>query len=251
MAKIRPLHSRQRVRRALLYVSFLLFPITLYYFSPYIIVNGAVEGIINASFIVFGLMWLSALFLGRAWCGWLCPAGALQEFGEAVNRKPAPGGKANWIKWIVVWLPWIAAIIALALRAGGYRAVDPFYMLDGGITLLQPFWYMIYYIVLVAFLGLAWIFGRRAGCHYLCWMAPFMIIGRRIRNVFRWPALRLQAEPEPCTDCGRCTRECPMSLDVNQMVRAADMEDDECILCGTCVDNCPTKVIRFSFSAGR
>ena len=31
------------------------------YFSPYVIIDGASQGVINGSFIVFGLMFLSAL----------------------------------------------------------------------------------------------------------------------------------------------------------------------------------------------
>jgi ferredoxin-type protein NapH len=251
MTKVKQLPRRQRIRKASLFISLLLFPLTLYYFSPYLIVMGASEGIINGSFIVFGLMCLSALFVGRLWCGWGCPAGGLQEFGACINNKPAPGGKFNWIKWIVIWIPWISIIAVMAIRTGGYHAVDPFYNLEGGLTVDQDFWYPTYYVVIALFLGLAVALGRRAGCHYICWMAPFMIIGRRLRNIFRWPALRLQAEPDRCTDCLTCTRNCPTSLDVNQMVRSGDMESDECILCGTCVDGCPKDVIRFSFSAGR
>ena len=110
---------------------------------------------------------------------------------------------------------------------------------------------MVYFTIVALFLGLAVAFGRRAGCHYICWMAPFMIIGRWIRNKVKWPALRLVAEPEKCSACQSCTRGCPMSLDVHEMVQAADMEDAECILCGTCVDGCSKDAIRFSFSAGR
>jgi ferredoxin-type protein NapH len=95
MATTRQLPSRQRIRKALLFASLLLCPVTLYYMSPYIIVASAAEGIINASLILFGLLFLSSLLLGRSWCGWLCPAGGLQEFGAAVNKKPARGGKLN------------------------------------------------------------------------------------------------------------------------------------------------------------
>ena len=101
------------------------------------------------------------------------------------------------------------------------------------------------------FLIIALVVGRRASCHTICWMAPFMILGRMIRNVFRWPVPCLVAEPASRIDCMRCTRVCPMSLDVNQMVRAADMENAQCILCRTRVDICPKGVIRYSFSSGR
>jgi len=234
MAKVKQLPKRQRARKALLLASLLLFPVTLYYFSPALILQGASEGVINGSFIVFGLMFLSSLFVGRLWCGWACPAGALQEFGQPINDKPTPGGKFNWVKWII-WIPWIGLIAVLAILP-----------LDGG----GPPWFLIYYIIIALFLGLALIFGRRAGCHTVCWMAPFMIAGRWIRNRVRWPSLRLAAEPDKCSDCLSCTRTCPMSLDVNGMVQRADMENGECVLCGNCVDGCPKHAIHFSFSAG-
>ena len=60
-----------------------------------------------------------------------------------------------------------------------------------------------------------------------------MILGRKLRNLFTWPALRLKAETSACINCKRCTRDCPMSLDVNAMVQAGAMENSECVLCGT------------------
>jgi polyferredoxin len=247
--KVKQLAARQRYRKALLFISFLLFPATLYYMSPYLIIMGASEGIINGSFIVFGLMFVAALFVGRLWCGWACPAGAMQAFGMSINNRRVRGRRIDWIKW-AIWIPWLAVIVAMAVRAGGYHSVESLYQLESGVTLLQEGWYFIYYVVLFLFAILAIVIGRRASCHTICWMAPFMILGRRIRNVFRWPSLRLQAEQDRCIECKRCTRDCPMSLDVHQMVRANDMENDECILCGTCVDNCPKSAIRFPFSAG-
>ena len=251
MKKVRQLPTRQRIRKALLFLSLLLFPLTLYYFSPALIIKGAAEGVINGSFIVFALMFLASLFLGRLWCGWACPAGALQEFGAPIHGRPGPNGKWNWTKW-VIWAPWLGLIIWMVIQAGGYHKVDPFLQLEGGLTVLQmqPPWFIIYYIIIALFLGLAVVFGRRAGCHTICWMAPFMILGRKLRNLFHWPALRLQANEDACIDCQRCTTACPMSLDVNGMVHADTMENNECILCGSCVDTCPKDVIHYTFSGG-
>ena len=255
MVKVKQLPARQRYRKALLLVSFLLFPATLYWFSPALILQGASEGVINGSFIVFTLMFLSSLFLGRLWCGWVCPAGALQEFAQPINEKRTPGRRMNWVKW-AVWIPWVTLIVVLAAGAGGYRTVNPLYQLETGVTLALPLdgggppWFMIYYIILILFTALAVAFGRRAGCHTVCWMAPFMIIGRWVRNRLRWPSLRLQAETEKCISCHACARGCPMSLDVTEMVQRGDMEESECILCGTCADVCPKDVIHYRFSAG-
>lgn len=249
MVKTKQLPTRQRVRKALLLFSFLVFPLTLYYFSPVLILQGASEGVLNGSALVFGSMFVASLFVGRLWCGWACPAGALQEFAEPVNAHRT-SRMITWIKW-AVWIPWVALIVVMAVRAGSFRAVEPLHQMEGGVTVAQPYWYVIYFIVVAVFLGLALVLGRRAGCHTICWMAPFMVIGRWIRNRVGWASLRLVAEPAQCTDCQTCTRNCPMSLDVNAMVHKATMEDGECILCGSCVDGCPNEAIRFSFSGGR
>ncbi|NLF02039.1 MAG: 4Fe-4S binding protein [Anaerolineales bacterium] len=250
--RFKQLPTRQRVRKALLFVSLMLLPVTLYYFSPILILAGASEGVITGSFLVFALQFVSALVVGRAWCGWVCPAGALQEFAAPINDARMPRRRADWIKW-AIWLPWVGLIAGLALAAGGLRRVDPFFQLPGGVTLAIPTdeggppWYVIYYLIVALFVGLAVVFGRRAGCHTICWMAPFMILGRKLRNRVGWPALQLEAGAGRCTDCMKCTLDCPMSLDVNAMVRAGDMEDAECILCATCADTCPHDVIHMTF----
>jgi len=238
--------KRQRIRRLILIISFLLFPVTFYYLSPYLIIHGAWEGVVNGSFVLFILLLVSALFLGRAWCGWVCPAGGLQEICAAAKGKPAQRG--NWIKWLI-WLPWVAFIAFLAYRAGGYRIIDPWYQTDRGISLttVEIHSYVIYYGVLGLIAGLSLLAGRRSACHHICWMAPFTILGRKIGNYFRWPSLRLRSEPEKCNSCGRCARECPMSLEVGEMAAAGRMEHAECILCGNCVDVCPRGAIKFSW----
>lgn len=250
------LPTRQRLRKALVILAFLSFPITMNFFSPYVIVDGAANGILNGSLVMFGLMFVSSLFLGRAWCGWVCPGGGMQEIVEPVNSRPVRGKNLDWIKWLV-WIPWISLVVWLAVRSGGYRTVDLLYHTQGGISVAgtpdRPIFiaYIIYYFVIALFVGLAVFVGRRAGCHTICWMAPFMMIGRWLRNRLAWPSLRLQADPSACADCKKCTSNCPMSLDVNAMVQAGKMEDPECILCGTCVDNCAKNAIRYSFSGGR
>ncbi|MBN2006069.1 MAG: 4Fe-4S binding protein [Anaerolineae bacterium] len=243
------LATRQRVRKTLIIISLLLFPVIMNYLSPYVIIDGASQGIVNGSLIVFGLQFLSALFVGRLWCGWVCPAAGLGEVSFAINTKPVRS-KVDWIKWLI-WFPWLAIIVLMVVRAGGYQKVDFFHLTESGISVDEPWKYMMYYIVVGIFLVLSVFAGRRAGCHTICWMAPFMILGRKLRNLGNWPALRLKAETEKCINCKKCTQNCPMSLDVNGLVQKGVMEHSECILCGSCVDVCPKDVIHYSFSRGK
>lgn len=248
--------TRQRTRKALLLVMFLLFPIGMNYLSPYVIIDGASQGILNGSAVIFGLMFISALLVGRLWCGWLCPAGAIQELSFPINNRAVNGRKIDWIKWMI-WGVWIGVIVWMLVMAGGYHQIDLGLDTQGGISVAgtpdRPIFiaYIIYYFVLALLLAPAMIVGRRAACHSICWMAPFMVLGRKLRNTLAWPSLRLQATASVCRNCKTCTMNCPMSLDVNAMVQKEAMENNECILCGSCVDGCPTKAIRYRFSSGK
>ena len=237
--------KRQRLRKALVLISFLLFPITLYYFSPYLIIQGAYQGIVTGSFIVFILMFLASLFLGRAFCGWVCPAGGLQECCTLVVGKKTRGGKLNWIKYII-WIPWVSIIILMFKTSGGFKQINFFYQTDHGVSITSPQAYIIFYAVILLIVVLAFTAGRRSFCHYACWMAPFMIIGTKLKNVFKYPSLHLKPDQDKCISCKSCTKKCPMSLEVMDMVHKGTMTNSECILCGECVDVCPKSVIKYS-----
>ena len=247
---MKQLPTRQRVRKAVIIAAFLSFPITMNFLSPYVIIDGAMQGVASGSLVMFGLMFASSLFLGRAWCGWVCPGGAMQEIVEPVNRRAVRPAKIDWIKWLI-WIPWVSIIVWMFVRAGGVAGVNMLHLTERGISVDEPMKYITYYGVVLLFVLLAALAGRRTGCHTICWMAPFMIIGRWLRNRVGWPALRLRADAAACSDCMTCTRGCPMSLDVNAMVKREKMEHAECILCGTCVDGCAQGAIRYGFERGK
>jgi len=236
------------VRRALGFVSFLSFPVVVFYLSPMLILSSASAGVIGASALVFAAFFASSLFLGRAYCGWLCPAGGGMEACSFINSKPV-GTKVNIIKYLL-FFPWIAFVLFLFVKAGGIASIDFFHDMPYGISLDEPWKYLIYAGILALVFGTSLLFGRRFFCHGFCWMAPFMVIGRKLRNLFDWPSLLLRPDPAACTGCGTCVSKCPMSLPVTDHVKSRRMEDSECILCGECVAACPNKAVRFGFGRG-
>jgi ferredoxin-type protein NapH len=238
--------ARQKLRKGIILFSFFLFPAIFYYLSPVVIIRATLEGIINGSFIIFLLMFISALILGRAYCGWVCAAAGCQEAIFLSRDKKIT--KGDFIKW-TIWIPWISAIVILAVINGGYQTIDFFYDTNYGLSIGDVSSFIAYLIVLLLLIVLpAYIFGKRSFCHHICWMAPFMIIGRKIRNGFEWPSLQLRVESEKCKHCHTCVTNCPMSLPVEEMVVQNKLENTECILCGTCIDGCKDKVINYSFS---
>ena len=238
--------TRQRVRKTILLASFALFPVTIFYFSPYLIVWGAFQGVVAGSAIAFSLQLISAIFLRRAFCGWLCPAGGLQELEGDALGKPSKLGKRLWVKW-VIWIPWVASIIAGFVVTGGVASVDPLFHIDGGMSVTSIEAMVIYLAIIALFFIPNLFLGKRAMCHCICWMAPFMIIGERIGAALHVPQLHVEAEPENCISCGLCDKACPMSLPVSDLLESGAIAHTSCIQCGACCDTCRKDALKLTF----
>ena len=238
--------KRQNSRKLILISAMLLFPITIYYLSPYVIIQGAIEGIITGSFIVFLAMLISSVFLGRLFCGYLCPAGGIQECAMLINGKNPKQGWKNNIKY-VIWLVWIIGVITCFIFSKQGVTVDFFYLTDHGVSVSNIYRFIIYYGVVSLIFIPCVVFGKRIFCHYFCWMAPFMVIGSKFGKLLHIKSLRLEANKNACVNCHVCDKNCPMSLNVAEKVQIEKMDDKECILCGACVDSCPKKAIVYKF----
>jgi ferredoxin-type protein NapH len=240
------MNRRQSIRAGLLFVSFFLAPVTFYFLSPVIPTIGALSGVVTGAVLLFALQFLSALVLGRAWCGWVCPTGGLQEACFRARDRRVAGGRLNWIKFFI-WVPWLGNLV-FALARLGPRRVDPFFMTTHGFSAASLPGMIVYVAIFGLFIVLpALAIGRRAFCHYICWMAPFMITGRALGRLVRLPALHMRSDSAKCTACGTCTRVCPMSLEVQPMVARGSIHSAECINCGACADNCPNRAISLGF----
>ena len=237
--------TRQRLRRGIGLFILLLFPLTLNYYSPYLIIRGSFLGILSGSALLFAGLFLFSLLFGRLFCGWLCPAGALEDI--CVNIRDKRVGKTARLVKYFIWVPWLGTIIAGFISAGGIRDVNPLYMTETGISVSEPRGYIVYFFVLALFVTLALTVGRRGFCHTACWMAPFMVLGGKAAKWLRLPDLRMRSNPSSCIHCGACTRACPMSLDVQVLAERGDMRDCDCILCASCADACPKHVITMGF----
>lgn len=237
--------NRQKIRKLILIVSLLLFPVTIWYMSPYLIIQGAMEGIVSGSFIVFVCMLLGSIFFGRVFCGWLCPMGGMQECLFSVNENVPRQGCPNNIKYII-WTVWIITVIVCFIFRKKEISIDFFYMTDHGISIAEIYDYVIYYGVIFLVLIPTVLFGKRIFCHYFCWMAPFMILGATMRNFLHLPGLHITVKnPNACVSCGKCNKECPMGIKVSEMISKGQIKSMECIQCGACIDGCPKKVLSY------
>lgn len=237
--------DRQKVRKLCMVSSLLLFPVTLYYFSPALIVDAGLQGIVNGSFVVFVLLFLLSVPFGRLFCAYVCPGGGLQECAFLVNEGNPKQGWRNYIKY-VIWGVWMAAVFFCYFHSGKIVAVDVLFETEHGISVSSIQSYIIYYGIVCLIFIPAVLCGKRAFCHYFCWMAPFMVLGIRLRRRLHLPGLAMKANRrENCVSCGRCSRACPMGIDVMGAAQSGGISSLECIQCGACIDGCPHKVLSY------
>ena len=237
---------RQRLRRFLIAAFFLALPVTLNYYSPYLMTTGTAERIATFSLLFWGAVFVTSLVLGRSFCGWLCPFNGLQQLWESVGIRPLKHVRFLAIAKYALWFAWVAAVISIAVAVGGWERIEPFYLTENGVSVTELGNLVMYFLLVLLTLAPAAL-GRRGFCRYLCPFGVWGIMGERIGHTLRVPRLRLKADPKACTSCGSCTRACPMQLPVTEMVQAGSMRTTECFMCETCVDVCPNKAIGVGF----
>jgi len=54
------------------------------------------------------------------------------------------------------------------------------------------------------------------------------------------------SDPARCVQCGICSYNCPIEIDVRRKVwQGVPVVDSHCLTCGECVKRCPRNVLRF------
>jgi MauM/NapG family ferredoxin protein len=197
----------------------------------------------------------TTLFIGRFFCGWICPMGAIQNLAFRLFRNRQPKvryAKNTWskgqrVKYFVLIGVLVAAAFGVVLA--GY--FDPIALLTRfSITVVWPVLNLVTHgavsqtvafdvtmLTGIIFIGafLLNIWQPRFWCRTVC---P---LGGLLGLFSRKPLFRMVRDTEKCIDCGRCREVCQGACDVDKTLRPA-----ECVMCMSCIDVCPTRAIRFA-----
>lgn len=228
-----------KLRKSISFLSFILLPITLNYFAPVLIVQASFEKTFTAMHIVFGLMILSGIFFGGAWCSYICPFGALQELVPYTGSKH----KLPNLKWLTGGI-FLTLISAPLIMHGFQKIIVPYHMVDTKVSVSSFHDLIRYYIVTISIILITIVLGKRTWCRYICPMYVFNYIGMRIGRFFKLPSLKITCKSEKCTQCKKCTKSCLMDLDVADMVKNNKWNTNECIQCGECLNECKCDVLK-------
>ncbi|MBN1304400.1 MAG: 4Fe-4S binding protein [Anaerolineales bacterium] len=178
---------------------------------------------------------------GRAFCGWMCPLGAVQEGLARLARRLGwekcrvrsrqanvqfpmhlPDWADRWLrfaKYLILVCVLFASVFAVYPPLQAFcpaRAVFSFKLSSG-----------LLWSVLITFMVTS-LAVERVWCKYLCPLGATLAIFNKLSPV------RMHADFDTCNHCGRCDSECSMGIqDVPDNLSSA-----ECIRCLECLEAC-------------
>lgn len=169
------------------------------------------------------------LFWGRgAFCGWLCPFGALQELTNKIARAfKVPQWTLPWglnerlwpLKYMIFLGLFGLSFVSIPL-AETYAEIEPFK--TAIILKFMRDWPFVVFALVLLLIGL---FVERFYCRYLCPLGAALAIPARIR-MFDW----LKRYKDCGSPCQTCRNECP----VQAIHPTGEINPNECVTCLHC-----------------
>ena len=197
-----------------------------------------IQKIFSGTMTLFFFMITFTLIFGRAFCGNICPFGALQEFIFKIRKvfkinfyiPKKIDGILRYLKYIILIFVTLMAWITASIWISPYDPYTAFAHIWTGKELFNemPVGFIILIIILIAS-----VFIDRFFCKYLCPAgALYGIISKISLTKIKHKGCCC------CSSCRLCSKICPMNIDVSEsdIIRSA-----ECISCALCAAECPSE----------
>ncbi|MCF6465519.1 4Fe-4S binding protein [Clostridium sp. Cult2] len=184
------------------------------------------RGISKSIALTIGIS-VTALLMGRFFCGFICPIGALQDFFKYIGTKleirerKLPKGKGfspEILKYFVLLMVLILSILGLGNLISPYSPWLAYLNFFLGLNLNLGF-------LVLLFIMVSSLFIRRVFCRILCPLGAYQSLLSAIGP------MRINRNEE-CNGCTYCLKNCPAHIE-----RPIGMEiSPECIRCLECIE---------------
>ena len=182
-----------------------------------------------------------SLVAGRAFCGWMCPLGTIQDVLVGWTRRLSgeskrPRGKQSKAR-VPLQIPskidqglrYLKYLVLVAVLIASTMAVfPPLRDLCPARAIFGFHWNTSLLAVILAGFMLTSMLVKRFSCKYLCPMGAALAIFNKVSFV------HIATNLEHCTNCRRCEAECPVDIPaIPENMRSA-----ECVRCLECLETC-------------
>ena len=215
----------------------------------FLLTGSTLSKIFTGTVIVLVMSLMTAVLFRRAFCGTLCPFGAIQEFFAFIGKK---GFKKRFILPAFIDRPLRYlkyAVLALTTGAAwktGELWMSPYdpwaayaHIFEGPAALIDEF-AIGTGLLLITVAGSA--LYDRFFCKYLCPMGAFLGL------VSKLSPSKIERNKDVCIDCGICAKTCPVNIAVDNV---ASVKSIECINCQKCILSCPKEGALKTIFAGK
>jgi len=172
--------------------------------------------------VVTSIVILSSLVVGRVFCGYVCPPGALQELAylAPIKKVKLPSSITVKVRW-VVFLAMVALAVLLSFNLTKVIGLPDLFQLVVGPGL----------VIFLAIIMASTVF-YRPFCRFVC---PFGALS----SLLSWKSVYGVRRNSNCVECGRCEKVCPPQV-------LKERAGAECYLCGRCLATCHKDALRYS-----
>jgi len=216
----------------------------------YWLVTGHIHPTQPAALVVFLGAVAVSVALKKGFCGWICPINFISERVSPVWRKVFKKNVVppKWVDYPLRSLKYILFLfffwaIVLAMDVNGlHNFLDGDYWKVADVKMLSFFTDMsLVSMIVIGFIVLMSLPIRNFWCRYLC---PY---GALLGIIGLVSPFEITRDKEKCIDCGKCSKNCPAYLPVDQRRKIVS---PECTSCMTCLSGCPTAAISYSTPGG-
>lgn len=186
--------------------------------------------------LLLGLI-AGVIVAGGAFCGWICPFGALQDLLDWIRKKlrlpelriPSRLDRVlTYGRYVTLGVILYATIATVKLWFADWDPYRTIFSLGWLFEFNLGEQWLAYAVALVILVGALLI--PRFWCRYLC---P---LGGAISLLGNFSLLRIRRDESSCKGCAVCNAPCPVKIEVAQADSAVSAD---CIGCLECVEVCP------------
>ncbi|MGF7410362.1 4Fe-4S binding protein [Providencia alcalifaciens] len=204
----------------------------------YTIEIGGLPPIHAASMFLLASFIIISLLLKKAFCSWMCPIGTISEYTGKIGQKlfrfqiKVP----KWLDIPLRGLKYLLLVFFLYISLSMPAQMIQYFMMSPygiiiDVKMLDFFRYISSAsLITVCVLVVISLFIRNAWCRYLC---PY---GALLGLFSLFSPFKIHRNAESCIDCGKCAKNCPSRIPVDQLIKVRTVE---CTGCMTCVESCP------------